>query len=240
VTARRVVDGEPTVFGVSGLLWNSALVMYDQATESLWSQILGAAIRGSRTGTQLELVPSSFTTWGAWRQEHPDTSVLLPPPESWTVAGDTSRNYDSSPYEGYESNARIGIGNNRSVDDRLHPKTTVIGVTADETSTAYPLETVEQAGAINDTVGDRPVVVGVGPDSTLVAYDRRVDGSTLEFERADDRHLRAGGSRWRTLTGNAVSGPFEGSSLQQANDRSPMFWFAWADFNPETSIYGES
>jgi hypothetical protein len=86
-------------------------------------------------------------------------------------------------------------------------------------------------------VGARPVVVATGPDSTLVAYDRRVDGEVLSFRTADGTHLSAGGSRWRTLTGEAISGPHEGTNLQQANDRSPMFWFAWAEFNPDTEIY---
>jgi hypothetical protein len=63
VTAKRTVQGEPTVFGVSGLLWNSDLVMYDQRTESLWSQIAGAAVRGPLTGQRLQLVPSIISTW---------------------------------------------------------------------------------------------------------------------------------------------------------------------------------
>nr|WP_241430533.1 DUF3179 domain-containing (seleno)protein [Haloferax alexandrinus] len=50
--------------------------------------------------------------------------------------------------------------------------------------------------------------------------------------------LVAAGSRWDLLTGRALDGPHEGAVLTRANDRSPMFWFAWADFNPETEIYG--
>jgi hypothetical protein len=79
--------------------------------------------------------------------------------------------------------------------------------------------------------------VATGPDGTLVAYDRRVDGRTLTFSAGDGDHLRAGGSRWRVLTGDAVDGPFEGATLSRANERSPMFWFAWAEFHPDTALY---
>ena len=236
VTAERTVDGEPTVFGVSGYLWKSDLVMYDRATESLWSQIFATAIRGEKTGTELELTPSTFASWGEWQDSHPETSVLLPPPESGTITGRTSRNYEQDPYAGYESSRRIGIGGEAS-DDRLHPKTIVLGVTGDGAAKAYPLDAVSAAGVVNDTIGGRPIVVTVAPDDTLVAYERRVRGQTLRFDTGADGDLRAGGSRWQPLTGVATGGPFEGAQLRRANDRSPMFWFAWAEFNPASAIY---
>jgi Protein of unknown function (DUF3179). len=43
---------------------NGNLVMYDAATRSYWSQILARGICGSRAGTELEIRPSSVTTWG--------------------------------------------------------------------------------------------------------------------------------------------------------------------------------
>lgn len=239
IVAERRVDGEPTIFGVSGYLYRSDLVMYDRRTGSLWSQILATAIRGEKTGSELTLVPFTMTTWGAWREEHPDGEVLLPPPKSNTVTGETSRNYDRDPYSGYSESRRVGIGNNDETDGRLHPKTSVIGVTADGNARAYPLDTVDEEGVVNDTVGSLPVVVAADPDGTLVAYEGQVDGTTLTFTRADRRHLSAGGSRWRILTGTAVDGPHEGTTLTRANDRSQMFWFAWADFNPGTAIYGK-
>jgi hypothetical protein len=56
--------------------------MYDELTESFWSQAMGRAICGPLTGTQLSIVPSVLTAWRDWRTEHPDTQVLLPPPHS--------------------------------------------------------------------------------------------------------------------------------------------------------------
>jgi len=115
LVARRVVDGTTTTFVVSGLLWRAPgaegaaaaagddlfgatraggeaavrnagnLVMYDRATGSYWSQILATAICGPLRGTDLDVVPSTVTTWGEWRDSHPGTDVLLPPPRSGTV-----------------------------------------------------------------------------------------------------------------------------------------------------------
>lgn len=112
MVARRVVDGQVTRFGVSGQLWRppdryisasakagrtfgasryegettvrdgANLVMYDELTQSFWSQGVAQAICGPATGTDLEIIPSTVTTWGEWREAHPDGEVLLPPPYS--------------------------------------------------------------------------------------------------------------------------------------------------------------
>lgn len=238
MTAIRRVNGRTTTIGVSGYLFRNDLVMYDELTGSLWSQIMATAINGPRTGETLELVPSTLTSWAAWRDEHDDPVVLLPPPESNTVVGpEAVRNYAANPYAGYDQSRRIGIGGDYD-DDRLHPKATVLGVANGGVARAYPLDRVEAAGVVNDEVGGLPVVVAVAPDGTLVGYVRRVGGDVLRFQRADDRHLAAGGSRWRIATGAAVDGPFAGTRLDRANDISPLFFFAWTDFHPETTVYG--
>ncbi|WP_049900361.1 DUF3179 domain-containing protein [Halococcus agarilyticus] len=237
LTAERRVDGEETTFGVSGLLWNSDLVMYDRATDSLWSQILATAIRGPSTGETLSLVPSTLTAWSAWRETHPDTEVLLPPPASEAIGGARPRDYARDPYAGYDESRRIGIGG-EEFEGELHPKAEVIGVARDGTASAYPFDTVTSEGVINDRVGDLPVVVTVDAGDALVAYERRVDGDELTFEPAGADAMRAGGSRWRRATGEALDGPHEGTQLPRANDASPMFFFAWRDFNPDTDVYG--
>lgn len=159
VSAIRRVRGTVTNFGVSGLLWRNDLVMYDEATGSLWSQIVATAINGERTGEELDLVPSTLTTLAKWRDDHPDTVVLRPPPESATLPdGDGVRDYTGNPYMGYDSTKTVGL-NGSLDDDRLHPKTEVIGIAHGDVARAYPTEAVATAGVINDTVGGLPVVV---------------------------------------------------------------------------------
>jgi len=238
VTAERTVDGEETHFGVSGYLWQSDLVMYDEKTGSLWSQILAKAINGPKTDTTLTLTPSTITTWGEWQEANPETTVLLPPPESGTIVDARPRDYTVQPYGQYGESDDVGIGFNDFDDDRLHPKATVLGLANDGTSRAYPLDAVGSNAVVNDTVGGLEVVVTSTEGGSLFAYERVVDGDTLTFENADATQMRAGGSRWKKATGEAVDGPHEGMRLARANGRSQMFWFAWADFHPETEIYG--
>lgn len=240
ITAVRQVRGEPTVFGATGLLWRSNLVMYDRLTDSRWAQVAATAVRGPMTGHTLELVPSTITTLGAWREDHPGSPVLLPPPASNTVVGrDATRDYTRNPYEGYNNTGQVRGGSTFD-DDRLHPKTVVIGVTGDGAAKAYPLPAIQEADVVNDTVGGRPVVVAAAPGDTLVAYERTVGGAARTFEAAGDRHLRADGSRWRRSTGRAVDGPHEGTALPPANQFPPLFWFSWLDFHPDTALYGDS
>ena len=236
VVVERYVDGEPTIFGVSGKLWKSDLVMYDEATDSLWSQLLATAIRGPQTGRTLRIVQSTLTTWGEWREMYPDTEVLLPPPESNTVVG-PGRTFDYfEPKYGYGDESQL-VGRD-SFDGDLHSKTMVVGIRSDGEARAYPYHVVVEEDPVVDRIGESPVVVSIAPDDTLVAYDRRVEGRTLEFEGADERHLEAGGSRWERASGVAVDGPYRDTELGRANDLPPMFWLGWSNFNPESDVYG--
>lgn len=65
------------------------LVMYDAATGTYWSQILAKGICGPEAGTELDIVPSAVASWGEWRDRHPGTEVLLPPPHSETITPGT-------------------------------------------------------------------------------------------------------------------------------------------------------
>lgn len=234
VVAERRVNGDAATFGVSGLLWRSDLVLYDTVTESLWSQLLAAAIRGPRTGERLSLLPASLTSLGEWRQAHPSTRVLLPPPASGLIAeGHFQLQYDRRRYD-YHDDSVIGW---EPADDGLHPKTLVAGVAHDGTAVAYPYPAVASAGAVNDVVAGLPVVVTITPAGGLRSFDRRVDGRTLRFEPADETTLAAGSSRWDRFTGRAVDGPLTGHRLRATSEIPAMFWTGWRAFHPDTMIW---
>lgn len=93
-TALGYLRGETTL-GVSGRLVNSNLIMFDRASDSLWPQILSAGIGGPHEGQGLEEVRVVWTTWGRWRERHPDTRVL-------TTDTGYLRNYNRDPYGGYK------------------------------------------------------------------------------------------------------------------------------------------
>ena len=74
------INGEPTTFGTSGMLYRSNKVMYDRLTNSLWNQLTGEPVIGPLwdSGIKLDFFPVLLTTWEEWLELHPDTTVLGP------------------------------------------------------------------------------------------------------------------------------------------------------------------
>ena len=72
------VDDVEHILGTSGFLYRSNKLMYDRATQSLWSTLWGKPVIGPLVGKNISLPPLSVvtTTWGEWRTRHPDTQVL--------------------------------------------------------------------------------------------------------------------------------------------------------------------
>ncbi|WP_432262703.1 DUF3179 domain-containing protein [Cupriavidus sp. TMH.W2] len=146
------VDGKRLTFGVSGLLYNSNLLLYDKQTQSLWSQMLGKAIAGPFKGTALKDFPITHTTWQAWRKEHPRTVVL-------SERTGYRRDYGFNPYSDYLTNALVMFRVSQE-SHRFHPKEWVLGVEADGTYKAYPFTELAKAGnVVRDRVGGRLIEV---------------------------------------------------------------------------------
>ena len=81
VFSRVVGNDGPMEFGVSGLLYNSNLLMFDRHTtdakmESLWSQLGFRAIAGPAVGKKLTVLPFALTTWEAWVAKHPNARAF--------------------------------------------------------------------------------------------------------------------------------------------------------------------
>lgn len=132
--------GEALRFGVSGLLYNSDVLLYDRATESLWSQLRMQAISGPRRGERLVPLPLTHTSWGAWQAAHPDTRVLS------TETG-YARNYQSDPYRGYASSDALYFPVSRK-SGRYHPKERVLGLEIDGRYKAYPFAELARTGKV--------------------------------------------------------------------------------------------
>lgn len=157
-------------FGVSGLLYNSDVLLYDRATQSLWSQIARTAISGPMAGTRLQSVPLTHTRWADWRRRHPDTVVLS------TETGFV-RDYRRDPYAGYERVQRL-MFDVQHRDDRYPPKAWVLGVEAGGVARAYPFSELERAvgarGELADTVGGVPLRIRYDAEATTAeAVDAR-------------------------------------------------------------------
>jgi len=148
VTFSRLTRDGTRSFGVSGLLYNSDVLLYDRESSSLWSQILGQAITGPSKGERLEIIPTAHTSWEDWIGRHPDTRVL---------SEDTghARDYSRDPYVGYDANPVIlfPVANSSS---RFDNKDVVLGVEIDGKYKAYPFrELAKTEGVVVDSIGGR-------------------------------------------------------------------------------------
>ena len=146
--------GERFDFGVSGLLYNSDVLLYDRQGQSLWSQILAQAISGPSAGEKLAVLPSQHTSWKRWRQLHPDTLVL-------SRQTGHRRDYDRNPYAGYEQDEALFFPVANRYQGPLHPKERVLGVRVGDAAKAYPFSALAEAGRerLTDTVGGEEIVV---------------------------------------------------------------------------------
>lgn len=165
------VDGRVLEFGVSGLLYNSDVLMYDRQTESLWSQIMRKAVSGPHRGKDLEQVPLVHTTWERFRDEHPDGLVL---------SRDTgySRDYDTDPYLRYARTPGTMFPV-RGDDDRLPEKEMILGIERGDDKVAFPLEELEEGPRpVRTRVGDEDLFVYWFPD-TSTAFATTTDGERI-------------------------------------------------------------
>ncbi len=145
------VDGKVLEFGVSGLLYNSDMLMYDRQTDSLWSQIPGKAVSGPYQGTKLSPVPVVHTTWEAWQRQHPDTQVL-------SVETGYRRDYKSgNPYGDYDKSRTLFFPVAHR-DNSYHPKENVLGLHVEGKARVWPFkELKETSGEITDEFDGQPI-----------------------------------------------------------------------------------
>lgn len=244
----RQVGGTLHDFGTTGNLRFSDLVMYDRQTESWWQQATGEAIVGELTGTRLVFVPAQIVALGAFAAANPDGDVL-------SRETGVSRDYGRNPYPGYDEAGDRPFLYSGVIDGRLAPKERVVAIGDGPDAVALPFSELRRVGVAEISVGGDPVVVFWTP-GTASALDRSaidegedvgatgvflpsVDGRPLTFERLGDENGpirdRETGSTW-SVTGRATDGPLAGSRLRPVVHGN-HFWFAWAAFVPETTIW---
>ena len=243
----RRLDDEVYEFGVSGMLRESDMVMFDRQTDSLWQQISGESIVGSMTGQRLHQVRSQTVSFGSFSDAFPEGTVL---------SRDTGheRKYGENPYVGYEFNSRFLMPVNAPRSLRA-PKDRLVTVSIGETTKTYPFPFLRGRGVKHDRIGDSSYVV-LFEDGTVTALGAKhiasakevgaagvfrpeVDGQTLQFLRRSGQIVdRESGSRWNVL-GIAVDGPLAGKRLE-AVEHGVYFAFAWLVFNPDTQIVGQA
>ena len=213
--------------------------MYDHQTRSLWSHITGEAIRGPLKGKRLKpLVSTPQITWKMWQQHYPKTRVLSVP-----TKGGTRESLSQDVYADYHASQRPGVSGMEYTDDRLPNKALVIGAKVRVKDgaplfRAYPLTHFVDARVINDTLGGVPLLIFHDKTSFATAvFTRNVAGDVRTFS-GQGKHFAEDntGTPWNLITGEATTGNEKGTRLERLPAVN-IYWFAWARYYPETSIY---
>ncbi len=206
----RNVNGSTLEFGISGLLLNSNVLLYDRQPNiehsSLWSQVAMKAVCGpaAEASTELSLLPCRVVRWDQWISENPETETL-----SFEIEG--QRNYASNPYYSYfaSDGLMFPVKNLFPPPDspaaNIPNKSLAIVLRVDDRTRIYPYETLgqsrEEDGLIHDRLGD--------VDLTL-AFDA---------ENNTARLVKVGNDSDRVAVAHT-------------------FWFAWKSLQEDYDIFG--
>ncbi len=215
--------------------------MYDHQTRSLWSHITGEALQGPLKGKQLTLLSSvPQIAWKTWQQNYPDTQVLSVP-----TAGGTLEGLSRDTYADYHASQRTGVSGTEYTDNRLPNKSLVIGVQLQAKAgntqfRAYPITHFTETAVINDTLGDVPLLIFHDKMSFATTVFKRVaEDRSLTFKHETDYFARDNsGTEWNLITGEATSGKYNRTRLERVPAVN-IYWFAWARYYPQTTIYGQ-
>lgn len=208
-------------FGVSGMLVNSNLIMYDRETDSWWPQMHPVSPKGELTGWRLSEFRVTWTTWERWTETYPDTQVL-------TEDTGAVRNYGSDPYGSYNPDTGYYTQNStlfppRNESDDFHPKEVFIGARSEDGAVAFNKNTLRDQPLLEATL-----------DGTqyLAAYHDGLDSAWV-YRNTEETSF--------DVTEEGYEGP-EGTVYGadelplEPVDAYDTMWFPWFGYYPETYV----
>lgn len=232
-----VVGGRTWRLGTSGLLYRSNKLMFDEETGSLWSTLEGRPVVGELVGRGLQLAsrPVVTTTWGEWRADHPDTTVL-------SIDTGHRRDYsEGAAYRDYFSHDDLYFqvpGDDR----RLRNKAEILTFRVRPSPGAAPVPVAVAQDLLKRT---RVYPVEVGSRRFIVVTSRQganrvyaMDASRVAFQatRPDDRSvIDANGVVWRVTEDQLVSSDPTAPALPRVPAQR-AFWFGWRAQYPDTLL----
>ncbi len=215
--------------GTSGFLYRSNKLMYDQATQSLWSTVRGEPVLGPlvNQGIALEHLSVVTTTWAEWKRRHPETTVL-------SLSTGHKRDYgEGVAYSNYFSSDRL-MFNTPFSDRRLNNKQEVLALrfqAAPDKQLAIDTDFLNKNRIFYEQIGQQRFVVltdDSGANRVYQAGSNKFISYDGRNELTDENNLI-----WR-LSEEKLS-----NNQGQTLERLPYhraFWFGWLAAYPETRL----
>lgn len=222
----RVGDTEHAL-GTSGFLYRSNKLMYDKATQSLWSTMRGTPVIGPLVGKGIQLPRYAVvtTTWGEWRTLHPETTVLA-------VNTGHDRDYaEGAAYRSYFATDALMFPV-PAPDNRLKNKDEVFGLLLDGAPpTALAASFLSANPVHHQPLGSVQAVILTTPAGANRAYA----AGDVKFARWDGvgSAVDASGTRW-AISEDALTSP--GGETLPRLPAHRAFWFGWHAAFPDTVL----
>ena len=216
--------------GTSGFLYRSNKLMYDQATQSLWSTVRGEPVIGPLVdqGIALEHLSMVTTTWAEWLRRHPDTTVL-------SLNTGHRRDYgEGVAYQSYFAGDQL-MFNTPFEDNRLKNKQEVLALifpALPEEQLAIDTEFLNKTPLYKDRIGQQKLVVLTDTTGANRVYDPQ-DVNFVSYDR-DSTVVDSQGNDWLVKEEKLVSANQE-TSLPRLPQRR-AFWFGWQAAFPDTRL----
>lgn len=226
-------NGTKTTFGVSGLLYNTNLILYDRNTDSNWAQLRLESVNGSLIGDKPTLTQVIETNWLTWQSLYPNTKAL-------SLNTGFSRDYDLYPYGDYKTNHARFLFTPSPTNSALPNKQRIFAIIDNNKSKVYQFSDFENGNVINDTFNGNEYLI-VGNKNLITAFELNGDYLNLDFgydfNNSETFFKDNEGNKW-SVFGRAISGPRTGETLTSTKSVI-SFWFAIAAFYPNPKIYSE-
>ena len=190
------------------------MLLWDNHSESFWSQIEGKAVVGPETGVALTWLDVTDTTYAGFKKDHPKGEVLAAPGDRRRYAFDP---YKAGGYDKQDSLPRFVKG--KKADKRMHQKATVTGVMIGETAYCVPHKEIEKVAA--------PLEVKLGEVTLKLEYDRKNDVVKISRKVAPKPEKKT--------TGKGKKKPVKPVWEKLVALRA--YWFAWSIFHPKTEVF---
>ena len=227
---KTTFQGVDHKLGTSGFLYRSNKLMYDQATQSLWSTVRGEPVIGPLVdkGIVLEHVGMVTTTWAEWKRRHPDTTVL-------SLNTGHRRDYgEGVAYQSYFSSDQL-MFNTPFRNNQLKNKQEVLALT-------FPASPQEQLAIDTDFLNKNPLYKDmIGQQKLLVLTDttganRVYDPKDIDFVSydRDSKVIDSNGHTWQMSEDKLIS-TTRGISLPRLPYRR-AYWFGWHAAFPDTRL----
>lgn len=222
-------EGVEYELGTSGFLYRSNKLMYDRATQSLWSTLRGEPVIGPLADRDITLTRGYVvtTTWSEWRKRHPDTQVL-------SIDTGYDRDYsEGAAYRGYFATDQL-MFEVPKLDRRLKNKAEVLALTFPERSQetlAISAAFLNKNRVYADQVGDLRFVVLTDKSGASRVYETR--GSVFERWDTAQTAIDQSGVKWTLHEDRLESAAGDRLARLPAHR---AFWFGWYSAYPDTRL----